>query len=125
MKRIIYILIFILTSINISANMMGNNGKPPHHKRHYMHEFQRNGNISPEQQEAIMLLRMEYMRREKRLMMRLHRIRWEMNLCMKKEDKESAERYHLLRAKREELRRERRELRQEFMKKYNDILKKQ
>ena len=125
MKKIIYILMFVLTSINISASMMGHHMGPPHHKRHYMKEFHRDENITPEQQEKIIGLRMSYMKNEKEINMRLLEIRREMNHCMRIKEDEDVEKYQLLREEREELRRERRSLREKFEKKYIDILKKQ
>jgi len=125
MKKIIYIFMFILISINLSANMMGDSKRPPHHMKHYMREINNKGDLTPEQHEDLMGLRVKYMRKQKKINTRLRDIRGEMNHCMRDRDEESEERYDRLREEREVLRKERGEIKEEFQEEIAEIIKKQ
>lgn len=124
MKRVIFI-IFILISINITAGMMEPQHMMKHHKRHYMKQMNDDMELTEEQREELMYLRMEFMERERSINRRLREIRGEMNHCMMVKEEQDIERYSNLRGEREELRRKRRRLKEEYKENYIEIIKKQ
>lgn len=124
MKRVIFI-IFILFSINITAESTGSHHMMNHHKRHYMKQMNDDMELTEEQREELIYLRMEFMERERDINRRLREIRGQMNHCMMVKDEQDIERYKNLRDEREELRRKRRRLKETYKENYIEIIKKQ
>ena len=125
MKKIIYTMLFILISVNLSANMMGDSQRSPHRMRPYMMDIDNKEDLSQEQYEELMRVRMEFMKKGKYMNARLREIRGEMNHCMMKKDEESEGRYKRLRDERGFLMKERDRMKKEFKEEISNIIKKQ
>ncbi len=97
--------------------------KKRHHHMEHMGEMMGN-DLTDEQKKELMDLRKEMMRSEKGINSKLHKLRGEMNKCMRDERKDN-ERFSNFHKEKRELLKEREDLRREYKVKYKEILKKQ
>lgn len=124
MKKLFFM--FMLISINVLANM---DNSPQmmerHHHKPYMKKFHEDKNLSQEQRNEIMLLRMDFMNEDRSLNTSLKKLRRDMNHCMRSDKGDKDEEYESLKLERKRLRKEKGDLIRDYKDAVSEVLKKQ
>lgn len=132
MKKLFFM--FILISINVLANMddsphmMEKHHHMNHHKNHrksYMKKIHEDENLSQEQRDEIMLLRMDFMNEDRSLNTSLKKVQRDMNHCMRRNKDDRDEEYENLKIERKRLRKEKGNLIRNYKDAVSEVLKKQ
>ena len=124
MKKFFFI--FILISINVLANMENSpQMMEKHHQKTYMKKFHEDKNLSQEQRDEIMFLRMDFMNKDRSLNKSLKKLRRDMNHCMRSDNGDEDKEYKDLKREREKLRREKKTLIRNYKDAVSEVLKKQ
>lgn len=124
MKKLFFM--FILISINVLANMESSSQMMErHHHKPYTKKFHEDKNLSQEQKDEIMLLRMDFMNKDRSLNTSLKKLRKDMNHCMRRDSGDEDKEYEELKRERERLRREKKNLIRNYKDAVSEVLKKQ